>query len=52
MGEEIMEKGWWEHYCFVEKDVMGFEKGVKCDWCGAEEPIKIEIINDSNGEDE
>lgn len=27
----------WEHYCPVEKDVVGFEKGVECDWCGAKE---------------
>ena len=34
--------GFWEHYCMVEKDIMGFEKGVKCDWCG----IKIVVRND------
>ena len=38
--------GFWEHYCMVEKDIMGFEKGVKCDCCGMEEPIKIVIRND------
>ena len=38
--------GFWEHYCMVEKDIIGFEKGVKCDWCGMEEPIKIIIRND------
>ena len=24
----------WEHYCRIEKDVMSFEKGSSCDWCG------------------
>ena len=27
----------WEHWCRVEKDIMSFEKGVPCDWCGATE---------------
>ena len=27
----------WEHYCKVQKDIMGFEKGTPCDWCGATE---------------
>jgi len=51
MGEKIMEDGWWEHYCVVEKDIMGFQKGVKCDWCGMEEPIKI-VVRDDNDETE
>ena len=38
--------GFWEHYCFVERDIMGFEKGVPCDWCGMKEPIKIIVRND------
>jgi hypothetical protein len=28
---------WWEHYCPKQDDVMGFQKGVECDWCGATE---------------
>ena len=51
MGEKIVEDGWWEHYCIVERDIMGFQKGVKCDWCGMEEPIKV-IVRDDNGDDE
>ena len=27
----------WEHYCPVQKDIMGFEKGTPCDWCGSTE---------------
>lgn len=27
----------WEHYCKVQKDIMGFEKGAPCDWCGVTE---------------
>lgn len=27
----------WEHDCPVQKDIMGFEKGTPCDWCGATE---------------
>lgn len=27
----------WQHYCKVEKDIMTFEKGVECDWCGENE---------------
>ncbi len=23
----------WEHYCKVEQDVMGIEKGKPCNWC-------------------
>ena len=30
---------------------MGFQKGVKCDWCGMEEPIKVIVRND-DGDDE
>ena len=22
-------EGFWEHYCMIQKDIMGFEKGVK-----------------------
>ena len=40
--------GFWEHYCMVERDIMGFEKGVPCDWCGMKEPIKIVVRNDDN----
>ena len=36
----------WEHYCYVERDIMGFEKGAACDWCGATEPPKVIIRND------
>ena len=28
---------WWHHYCTKQDDVMGFEKGVACDWCGMTE---------------
>lgn len=31
------EEGWWLHYCPIQDDVMGFEKGVECDWCGMKE---------------
>ena len=27
----------WEHYCEYQRDVMGFPKGVECDWCGETE---------------
>tara|TARA_Y200000002_G_scaffold380535_1_gene392237 strand:+ start:1264 stop:1581 length:318 start_codon:yes stop_codon:yes gene_type:complete len=27
----------WEHYCKKEQDVLGFPKGVECDWCGETE---------------
>ena len=27
----------WEHYCKVQKDIMGFEKVTPCDWCGLTE---------------
>lgn len=27
----------WQHYCKIEKDVMSFEKGTECDWCGETE---------------
>ena len=23
----------WEHYCEVEKDIIGTEKGKPCNWC-------------------
>lgn len=46
-----MEEGWWEHYCCVQKDIMGFQKGVKCDWCDMEEPIEIVVRNDKEGDD-
>ncbi len=28
-GEE-----WWSHYCKKQDDIMSFQKGVECDWCG------------------
>ena len=27
----------WEHYCPVEKDIIGTEKGCPCNWCDATE---------------
>lgn len=34
-------ENWWQHYCHVQQDIMSFEKGVECDWCGmTEETIK------------
>jgi len=27
----------WEHYCEVEKDIMGIEENEPCNWCGDEE---------------
>ena len=46
-----MKEGWWEHYCYVQKDIMGFQKGVKCDWCDMEEPIEIIVREDKEGDD-
>ena len=31
--QEVTEDEWWEHYCPVEEDIMGFQKGFRCDWC-------------------
>ena len=31
-------KKFWEHYCEVEKDIMGTELGEECNWCGEKEP--------------
>ena len=28
---------WWSHYCHKQDDVMSFQKGVECDWCGMTE---------------
>tara|TARA_B100001057_G_scaffold116794_1_gene115317 strand:- start:1601 stop:1903 length:303 start_codon:yes stop_codon:yes gene_type:complete len=27
----------WQHYCEYQQDIMGFPKGVECDWCGETE---------------
>ena len=27
----------WVHYCPVEKDIIGTEKGCPCNWCDATE---------------
>ena len=27
----------WQHYCRVEKDIMGTEKGQPCNWCDEKE---------------
>lgn len=47
-----MDKEWWEHYCCVQRDIMGFPKGVPCDWCDEEDPnpysIKV-IVRDNKG---
>tara|TARA_A100000164_G_C21943297_1_gene791982 strand:- start:161 stop:691 length:531 start_codon:yes stop_codon:yes gene_type:complete len=34
----------WEHYCDRQHDVVGFPKGVECDWCGKREE---DIMNES-----
>lgn len=39
-GFKPTDEEFWEHYCKVQKDVMGFEKGVECDWCGEKESSK------------
>ena len=33
----------WEHHCKIKKDVMSFEKGSPCDWCGITE---VESMNE------
>ena len=38
--------GFWEHYCEVEKDKMGVEKGFPCNWCGKMEE-DLELDNDA-----
>lgn len=30
---------WWSHYCNKQDDVMSFEKGAECDWCGMREDV-------------
>jgi len=35
--EELVEesgKEWWSHYCKKQDDIMTFQKGFECDWCG------------------
>jgi len=35
--EELVEEGgkeWWSHYCKKQDDIMTFQKGFECDWCG------------------
>ena len=27
----------WQHYCKVERSLMGVENGKPCNWCGEEE---------------
>ncbi len=27
----------WQHYCKVEKSLMGVGRGEPCNWCGAQE---------------
>ena len=54
MWEKIMDKTeFWEHYCCVQRDIMGFPKGVPCDWCDEEDPnpfsIKV-IVRDDDKE--
>ena len=38
----------WEHYCKVEQDVMGIEKGKPCNWCDLTEKNK-EYPRDGKG---
>ena len=39
----------WEHWCPVEQDIIGTEKGHTCNWCDATEndeqlfPLKREV---------
>ena len=35
-----MKDGLWDHYCPVEKALMGVGKGEPCNWCGAVEARK------------
>ena len=30
---------WWDHYCRSQDDVMSFQKGNVCDWCGISEEV-------------
>jgi len=30
---------WWDHYCKSQDDVMSFQKGNVCDWCGISEEV-------------
>lgn len=34
--ESHTKEGFWSHYCRAQKDMMYFEHGVPCDWCGHE----------------
>ena len=37
--------GFWEHYCMVEKDIMGIEKGKPCNWCDlTEEKLRNKYV--------
>ena len=39
-------EGFWEHYCRVEKDVIGTEIGHECNWCGMTEE-KNKLLDNS-----
>ena len=47
----------WEHWCPVEQDIIGTEKGHTCNWCDATEndeqlfPLKREVLRNMNEED-
>lgn len=42
----------WEHYCKVQNDIMGFKKGSECDWCGAKESeIDSSILDKGTSKD-
>ena len=35
----------WEHYCEVEKDIIGIEKGKPCNWCDlTEEKLRNKYV--------
>jgi hypothetical protein len=40
MQEPCNHKGFWEHYCEAEGEVIGTESGKPCNWCDAQEPQK------------
>ena len=38
----------WEHFCKIEKTVMGVGKGEPCNWCGLheEQATRLDNVND------
>ena len=39
----------WEHYCDRQHDVVGFPKGIECDWCGKREEDRKQISSEDDG---